>query len=96
MLNVLGKIALVIFIVEGLIMLTLANFGALMPHDWLPLVDAGFLSLLSFFPIFFWVIRPFVLAHEAADVATLMEVADKALYIAKEKGKGQVFYGDKN
>ncbi|NOZ65875.1 MAG: diguanylate cyclase [Alphaproteobacteria bacterium] len=81
MLNVLGKIALVIFIVEGLIMLTLANFGALIPHDWLPLVDAGFLSLLSFFPIFFWVIRPFVLAREAAHVALVNESAEKAAIV---------------
>ncbi|VAV86958.1 diguanylate cyclase/phosphodiesterase (GGDEF & EAL domains) with PAS/PAC sensor(s) [hydrothermal vent metagenome] len=81
MLKILGKIALIIFVVEGLIMLALANFGTLIPRDLLPLVDAGFLSLLSFLPIFFWVIRPFVLARKTTSDALVKESAEKAAII---------------
>ena len=60
------RILVIIFIVELIIMFILQ----LVPHNFSSLlesaIDAFLLTLISLGPIYFWVIKPFVIANEGA------------------------------
>ncbi len=60
MLRVIIKISLIIFIVEALIMILLSGSESQIPEHYLMFVDAGLLSLFSFYPIYYWVILPYL------------------------------------
>ncbi len=61
MLKILFKISVIIFVTEFIVMVGLAEIEENLAPIYLVFLDATLLAILSIFPIYYWVVRPYVL-----------------------------------
>lgn len=63
--NIVFRIAIIIFLIEGILMVFLPTFGLIPLHIYV-MLDAFLLTFIASPIIFFWVIRPYILSRDAA------------------------------
>jgi PAS domain S-box-containing protein len=91
------KITLIIFVIEGVIMLVLAEVDTPVHGGTLALIDAFALMLFSTPAIYFWVTRPFMKAREKSDqqFRQLAENIDEVFWMRSADFKDVIYVNPK-
>lgn len=88
MFKVLFKITLIIFVAEAVVMFGLDNVAQDIFPEYLALIDAAFLAVVSLLPIYFWVIKPYmdetnrvreILKQNASELSAIVESVVEAI-----------------